>query len=103
MSRQKNHISGLSERLTNYAEKRLLDFHQYSPYHMRITDGGYVIVDVWTTGRYFVVMTDYYLFLDGVVAERAGEKGTLPLDTLWPFLDTLFFGADMSAHTDSKE
>lgn len=103
MSRPKRHISGLDERLADYADKRLLDFHQYSPYHFRITDSGYVILDAWTTGRYFIVMTDYYLFLDDAVPERAGEKGQIPVDSLWPFLDTIFFGGDMSTTSDSKE
>lgn len=103
MSKQKNHVPELADRLNQYAEKRMLDIHQYSPYHMRIMDGGFVVLDVWTTGRYFVVMTDYLEAFDGNVTERGGEKGQLPLNELWPFLDTLFFGGDMSAHTDIKE
>src|SRR6476661_8702993 len=105
MTKPKNHIPGLAERLANYADKRVLDFHQYSPYHMRITDSGYVILDIWTTGRYYIVMTDYYLFLDDAIPERAGEKGSIPYEAekLWSFLDTIFFGADMSEHTDIKE
>lgn len=106
MAKQKNHIPGLSERLSTYAEKRVLDFHQYSPYHMRIMDGGYVVLDVWTTGRYYVVMTDYYLFLDGAIPERGGEKGFLPTLTeeeLWPFLDKIFYGEDMTNANEIKE
>lgn len=103
MSKQKNHIAGLSERLVEYAEKRVLDFHQYSPYHMRIMDGGFTVLDVWTTGRYFVLTTDYNEMLDGAVVERGGEKGWIPTDDLWPFLDKLFYGEDMSEHTDIHE
>jgi hypothetical protein len=102
MSKQKNHIAGLNDRLMEYAEKRMLDFHQYSPYHMRMMDGGFVVADFWTTGRYYIVMTDYQEMLDGNVVERQGEKGQLPLEDLWPFLDTLFYGDDMSDHTDIK-
>jgi hypothetical protein len=103
MAKQKNHIKGFSERLQQYAEDRSLDFHQYSPYHMRIMDGGYVVLDTWTTGRYYIVMTDYYKLTDGSIVERQGEKGDLPIDNLWSFLDTIFYGADMAEHTNIKE
>lgn len=92
MSKQKNHIPGLADKLANYADERKLDFHQYSPYHMRMMDGGYVVLDVWTTGRYFVLMTDYLAMLEGNIVERGGEKGQLPLDDLQGFLDKLFYG-----------
>lgn len=91
MSKQKNHIAGLVDKLNEYSEKRQLDIAQYSPYHLRIMDGGYVVLDVWTTGRYFIVMTDYNEMTDGNVVERQGEKGQLPLDALTPFLDKIFF------------
>lgn len=103
MARPKSYIPGLHDRLAEYAEKRMLDFHQYSPYHMRITDGGYVILDLWTTGRYYIVMTDYYLFLDGAIPERAGEKGSIDTNNLWPFLDKIFFGEDMDEFSNIKE
>lgn len=103
MSKQKNHIDGLSERLAQYAERRILDFMQYSPYHIRMMDGGFVVVDMWTTGRYYVVMTDYLEMTDGNVVERQGEKGQLPVDNLWPFLDKLFFGEDMAAFSSIQE
>jgi hypothetical protein len=100
MSKQGNHVKGLSEQLIDYAERRVLDFHQYSPYHMRIMDGGYIVLDVWTTGRYYVLTTDYMEMTQGaVVRERGGEKGWVPtgsLKKLWSFLDALFYGEDMS-------
>lgn len=99
MARQKHHVPGLLDKLTDYSERRALDLHQYSPYHLRIMDGGYTVLDVWTTGRYYVLTTDYLALLDGNVVERAGEKGTLP-DDLWPFLDKLFYGEDMASHSD---
>lgn len=101
MAKQKNHIPGFIDKITEYADKRVLDLHQYSPYHLRLMDGGYVVLDVWTTGRYFVVMTDYEALFDGNVEEREGEKGQLPQiipGELWPFLDTIFFGADLTSH-----
>lgn len=103
MSKQKNHIPGLADKLTEYCEKRNLDMHQYSPYHMRIMDGGYVVLDVWTTGRYYVLMTDYQEMLDGEKVERGGEKGQLPMTGgLWSFLDVLFYGEDMAEFSDIK-
>lgn len=91
MSKQKNHLPLLAEKLRDYSDHRMLDFAQYSPYHIRIMDGGYVVLDVWTTGRYYIVMTDYNEMTDNNVIERQGEKGQLPLDTLTPFLDKIFF------------
>lgn len=104
MSKQKNHIPGLIDQLTEYCEKRVLDFHQYSPYHMRIMDGGFVVLDVWTTGRYYVLMTDYLAMFDGEKIERAGEKGWIPTgaNRLWNFLDELFYGEPMEDFSDIK-
>lgn len=90
MSKPKNHIPGFADRIQNYAEKRSLDLHQYSPYHFRIMDGGYVVVDLWTTGRYYILMTDYLEMTDGNVIERGGEKGSLPLE-LDGYLDNIFY------------
>jgi hypothetical protein len=101
MAKQRHHVPGLVDKLTEYAEKRGLDLHQYSPYHLRIMDGGYVVLDVWTTGRYYVLMTDYLEMLDGQYLERGGEKGTLP-PNLCPFLDKLFFGEDMAPVSDVR-
>lgn len=93
--KQKNHIPGLAEKLDDYAQQRLLDIHHYSPYHMRLMDGGFVVLDTWTTGRYYVVMTDYNEMTDGNMTERGGEKGQLPGE-LWKFLDVLFFGSEFT-------
>ena len=41
-------------------------------------------------------MTDYVELYAGAVVERGGEKGNLPVDNLWPFLDKIFFGEDMT-------
>lgn len=90
MARRKYHIPLLASRLSNYAETRTLDFHQYSKYHMRIMDGGYTVLDIWTTGRYYVLTTDYSEM--GIeVIERGGEKGNIPENMLDEFLDHLFF------------
>lgn len=103
MSKQKNHVPGLSERLINYAERRVLDFHQYSPYHMRIMDGGYTVLDVWTTGRYYILTTDYLEMLEGNKTERGSEKGFVPLNAMWEFLDQIFFGETMEDYSDVRE
>lgn len=91
MSKPKNHIPEFGGRLAAYAELRGLDLHQYSMYHFRIMDGGYVVVDAWTTGRYFIVMTDYNEMTDGNIVERQGEKGNLPISELSEFLDDIFY------------
>lgn len=87
--RKKYHDLQLASKLKNYAESRTLDFQQYSEYHMRLMDGGYTTIDFWTTGRYWVMATDYHaLGVDKV--ERSGEKGMLP-SNLEAWLDELFF------------
>lgn len=93
MSRKsKNHVAGIELRLERYAEARSLDFHQYSEYHMRLMDGGYTVLDVWTTGRYYVLTTDYVEMIGPGRTERGSEKGWIPEnDELESWLDELFF------------
>lgn len=91
MPRQKNHIPGLADKLAQYADGKLLDLHQYTPYHLRLTDGGFVALDVWTTGRYFILMTDYAAITGYKQVERQGEKGQLPLNGLDDFLTEIFY------------
>ena len=65
---------------------------------MRIMDGGYTVFDVWTTGRYYVLTTDYFELNPNVrISERGGEKGLLPRDKkeLFEWLDRLFYAAGM--------
>lgn len=90
----KNHVPDLGAKIEDYANKRMLDLQVFSPYHYRLTDGGYIILDCWTTGRYYVVMTDYKELFDDNIVERQGEKGQLPINDLWKFLDLLFFGSE---------
>lgn len=96
MSRKRKiHIAGLTDKLAAYCEDYALDLQQYSPYHLRLMDGGFVVLDVWTTGRYYVLTTDYLAMNSEVsLVERGGEKGQLPND-IKPFLDKLFFPIDL--------
>lgn len=99
MSKRKQHIPNLLNTLSDYADARELLFLAFSKYHMRMTDEGFTVIDIWTTGRYYVVSTDYNVkYPDAPLIERQGEKGSLPLEMteLHAFLDTLFFGNDMS-------
>ena len=89
MSKPKNHIPGFIDKMNAYAEKRMLDLAQYSPYHLRLSDGGYTVIDIWTTGRYYVLTTDYLEMAGGGV-ERSGEKGQLPL-TFEDYLNDIFY------------
>lgn len=97
MSHQKKqHNALLPALLQQYANSRTLDFHRYSDYHMRLMDGGFIILDVWTTGRYWVMQTDYYKLTDKHIIERGGEKGSVPPEKrLESWLDDLFFAADL--------
>lgn len=100
MSRRKQqHRKELPEQLKNYCDARSIDFHRYSEYHMRLMDGGFIVLDVWTTGKYFVLQTDYYKLTKTPIIERGGEKGMLPSygDGFIKWLDDLFFAADKVA------
>lgn len=97
MARRKFHDTSLPSKLNRYAEERSLDFHQYNQYHMRLMDGGYTTLDIWTTGRYYILSTDFHeLGAEGMV-ERGGEKGNLPSNDmlkLATWLDKLFFAVE---------
>ena len=93
MSRKRNnHIQDIEGRLAEYAERHTLDFHQYSEYHMRLMDGGFTVLDIWTTGRYYMLTTDYLEMVGAGIVERGGEKGFIPEGKgLEAWLDKLFF------------
>lgn len=96
---KKQHRAGLLSALSEYTDDRELVLLDFSEYHMRIVDEGYTILDLWTTGRYYVVATDYNeKYPSSPLVERQGEKGTLPVEEyeLRTFLDKLFFGEDMA-------
>lgn len=83
--------------LRKYANSRTLDFACYSEYHMRISDGGFICLDCWTTGKYWVKQTDYVKLTDAPIVERGGETGWLPTKykELVDFMDKLFYAADL--------
>lgn len=94
MSRRKNiHYDSLSTMLDAYAAKASLDYHRYSKYHMRLMDGGFTVLDVWTTGRYYILTTDYLEMIGEGIVERGGEKGDIPTNKgqLIEWLNKLFF------------
>lgn len=94
MSRRRSyHPPQLPGFLEEYAASRTFDLHQYSEYHIRIMDGGLTCIDIWTTGKYWIKETNY----NGVLVERQGEKGMIPLKKkpLFQFLDKIFFAIDL--------
>ena len=101
MSRRKNpQYPHLKEWLKEYSDARVLDFNIYSPYHMRIMDGGYTMVDIWTTARYWIGQTDYAeMYPEKYLVERGGEKGSVnPADKekLFAWLDQVFYAGDLT-------
>lgn len=91
--RKKTHYDWLPEMLADYTKGKPLRFDRYGEYHMRIVDAGTCCLDIWTTGKYYVVETNYNL-LEAHVTERAGEKGDIPTwddKALIYFLDKMFF------------
>lgn len=92
------HYNQLESWLREYAHKNDLTFQKYSPYHMRLIDSLQTMLDVWTTGKYYVKDTNYLEIAPEVsLVERAGEKGFIETSdkkkfTRW--LDKLFFPLD---------
>lgn len=91
--RRKYHIPAITTTIENYAKSHMLDFHQYSEYHMRLMDGGYTVLDIWTTGRYYFLTTDYLAMIGPGYIERGGEKGEIPTPAtkMIEWLDKAFF------------
>lgn len=87
------HYPQLPTLLHDYAEDRGLEYHRYSPYHMRIIYSDTLILDCWTTSKYWVKESNY---LHDIV-ERGGEKGNLPIKKkpLYKWLDKLFFAVEI--------
>lgn len=83
--------------LPSYTAPRGLEYKQYSAYHFRIFDSA-ATVDVWTTGKYYVLGTDYG---NGIV-ERGGEKGVLPASekAATKCLDSIIYAVEMEKHED---
>jgi hypothetical protein len=82
--------------LERYATRCGFEFHQYSPFHLRLIDQDFTVIDCWTTGKYYVKQTNYNLQTTKRIIERGGEKGWLPSDNkLEQWLDKLFYAADM--------
>lgn len=76
--RRKIHIAELPAVIEGYANMRGLDFKRYSEFHMRLMDGGLTAFDIWTTGRYFVLATDYRAMGAPNYAPGIPRKGQLP-------------------------
>lgn len=97
MSRKKaKHYPNLHVWIKLYCEEMLLDYHRFSLYHMRVTDGGYTMLDVWSTGRYYIHNTSYLELGGKGIRERGGEKGMVEVtdkEKLFTWLDGLFFAA----------
>src|SRR5947209_13833915 len=78
----------------NYAKPRVLEYHQYSLWHLRLIDAGFTTIDLWTTGRYYIKETSYSLQTDRQIIERGGETGWLPReDELEEWLDEIIYKA----------
>lgn len=83
MSRKNTHYDNLARLAREVANKYSLDYVKFSPYHMRISDGGYTVLDLWTTAKYYVKETSYYeAYAESGLIERGGETGLLPVKKL---------------------
>jgi hypothetical protein len=96
--RAKTHYGYLITWFNDYAKVHHLRFDVYSPYHMRLMDEGTVVLDAWTTGKYYVKETNYVEYHAGII-ERGTEKGELPVDSQTAFnmfLNRLFNPIDFA-------
>lgn len=96
--RRQYHDTTLPAKLKRYADDHMLDFAQYSQYHLRLMDGGLTVLDIWTSGKYYIVATDYLQMCGEGTIERAGEKGNVPSNDmlkLAAWLDKIFFPLDV--------
>lgn len=87
------HYPEIRSYLKQYAESRALEFNQFTEYHMRVIDDGFTTVDVWSSGKYFIKQTNYYLQSDEGVTERYGEHGRISIGKaeMFDFLDDIFY------------
>lgn len=98
MTARSKHYNSLPDLLQAYAIANDLHYARYSEYHMRLIQGDLVCFDAWTTGKYYIVNTEFVLY-EAHIVERAGEKGILPVtDTkqLNNFLNKLFNPIDFA-------
>ena len=96
MSRKR--FDSLIQTLRDYAESRTLELTEFTDIHTRLTDG-YTVMDIWpTTGRYYILSTNYADMTTKPIVERGGEKGFVPLgkNKIFDWLDIVFFAPDFS-------
>lgn len=80
------HYPQLESFMKEFADEYDMTYQRYGAYHMRLL-GPFTVLDVWTTGRYYVLGTDYYKMAPGII-ERGAEKGFVPTKKK-PFIDFL--------------
>ena len=77
MSRKRNiHYPQLESFMKEFADEYDVTYQRYGAYHMRLL-GPFTVLDVWTTGKYYVLKTDYDKMAPGII-ERGGERGLAP-------------------------
>lgn len=100
MAKKRKRGDDLRKVLARYAESRTLELLVYNEgLHLRLVDESFTTVDVWpSTGKYWVLNTNYFKQTDKKVAERGDEKGFLPFgeDKIFDYLDQIIYAADIS-------
>jgi hypothetical protein len=100
MSRKSKRHYNLWPSVQEYGESRSLTFYkQFSPYHMRLSDD-FTVIDIWSSGHYWVGKTSYNEQTEQRITERGGSKGDFEFNPddktlLYEWLDGLFYAADM--------
>lgn len=93
------HYRNLPKWLKEWADDSMVEFMQFSEYHMRLTDSTFNSLDIWTTGKYYAKQTDYNGMIPEMkLIERGGETGVVPVHDrkeLELFLHTFFYPMDL--------
>lgn len=98
MSKKRRRNDNVLQTLNAYSDSRTIDVIQFSELHCRMTDD-FTSIDFWpTTGRYWIMKTNYFEQGGKGVNERGSEKGELPhgKDSIFQFLDELFFAIELN-------
>lgn len=91
---RKKRRDNLARIVWEYADSRSLEFLPFSGIHYRLSDAGFMTVDIWPTpGKYWVKDCDYSGMGLNII-ERGGETGELPFgkDKIYEYLDRLMYG-----------
>lgn len=88
------HRPELAKFIKDYAKARILDTGIINGQQTRISDGGFCKIDIWMSGKYHIIDSDYHRMIPNkTIASRRQERGELPRsrESFGVFMDHIFF------------